>query len=64
MKVACNKCEKVEDADRLKDWLRVKTEHSEFILCPVCEDGFWMAVDSDLPPVVASKQAGEGGQDG
>lgn len=52
MKIACDKCLKVGDAGRLNDWLRVRTDHSEFRLCPNCADGFWMAVDHDLPPVV------------
>lgn len=52
MKIACEKCLKAEDADRLKDWLRVRTDNSEFWLCPDCADGFWMAVDSQLSPVV------------
>lgn len=52
MKIACDKCRKIEDIDRLKDWLKVRTNYSEFWLCPHCADGFWMAVDSKLPPVV------------
>ena len=54
MKIACNKCEKVEDIDRLRneDWLKVSTEHSAYWLCKRCADGFWMAVDRKLPPVV------------
>lgn len=55
MKAACDKCLKVEDSKRLKDWLRVRTDHSEFLLCPHCADGFWMAVDSELPPVVKER---------
>lgn len=57
MKVACSKCEKVIDADHVKrdDWLKVNTEHSTFLLCNHCADGFWMAVDSELPPVVGEK---------
>ena len=55
MKIACDKCLKVEDADRIKDWLRVGTKHSEFILCPDCSQGFWMAVDNLLPPIVSDK---------
>lgn len=59
MKVACSKCETVIDADRMskKDWLKVSTEHSTFLLCKHCQDGFWMAVDSGLPPVVKEKEA-------
>lgn len=41
MRVACDKCLKVEDADRIRDWLGVKTDCSEFLLCPDCLDGFW-----------------------
>ena len=52
MKVACDKCLKLEDADRLKDWLEVSTKKSKYILCPKCADGFWMAVDSQLPSVI------------
>lgn len=55
MKVACNKCLKVEDEDRLKDWLKVSTKYSQFMLCPHCADGFWMAIDSELPPVVKER---------
>lgn len=60
MKIACDKCLIVEDKDRIKDWLKVKTDHSQFILCPVCADGFWMAVDNELPPVVARKRLNHG----
>lgn len=52
MKLACDKCLKVQDADRLKDWLRVSIENTVFNLCPVCAGGIWMAVDSELPPIV------------
>lgn len=54
MKIACDKCEKVIDSERVRheDWLKVSTEHSVFMLCKHCADGFWMAVDSQLPPVV------------
>ena len=55
MKIACDKCFKVEDADKLKDWLKVRTGYSEFWLCPHCADGFWMAVDNSLPPIVKGK---------
>jgi hypothetical protein len=53
MKIACDKCLKVEDADRLskEDWIRVRTDYSEYRLCKTCSEGFWMAVDSNLPPV-------------
>lgn len=57
MKVACDKCLKVEHVDKTKDWLRVSTEYSKFILCPDCEDGFWMAVDSELPPMVKKEES-------
>jgi recombination protein U len=59
MKIACDKCLKVEDADKLEDWLKVRTDHSEFWLCPHCADGFWMAVDNGLPPIVKDKSKAE-----
>jgi len=55
MKIACEKCLKVEDANNLKDWIRVRTDQSEFWLCPHCAEGFWMAVDHNLPPVISDK---------
>jgi uncharacterized protein with PIN domain len=59
MKVACNKCNKIIDADHVKreKWLKVQTECSTFLLCEHCADGFWMAVDSGLPPVIKGKEA-------
>lgn len=57
MKVACDKCLKVENADHIKDWLHVSTEYSKYILCPHCSDGFWMAVDSELPPIVEQEES-------
>ena len=59
MKVACNKCNKVIDADHVKreNWLKVQTDCSTFLLCEHCVDGFWMAVDSALPPVIEDKEA-------
>lgn len=36
MKIACDKCLKIESSDRLKDWLKVRIDHSEFWLCPHC----------------------------
>lgn len=56
MKVACDKCLKVEDEDRLNDWLKVRTEYSTFLLCPHCAAGFWMAIDNNLPPVVETEE--------
>ncbi len=56
MKIACDKCLKVEDKDRIKDWLRVRTDNSEYILCPDCADGFWMAIDHKLPSIVPEEQ--------
>lgn len=41
MKVACDICEKVEDADRASNWLQVNTRCSKFLLCDKCEDKFW-----------------------
>lgn len=52
MKVACEKCLEVEDKDRIKGWLRVRTDNSEYLLCPHCAGGFWMAIDHELPPIV------------
>ena len=62
MKVACNKCHKVIDADyvRRENWLKVSTSNSEFVLCEHCADGFWMAVDNQLPPVVRQPAETEG----
>lgn len=56
MKIACDKCLKAEDADRLKDWLKVRTDSSEYRLCPDCSKGFWMAIDNQLPPIVITKK--------
>jgi hypothetical protein len=56
MKVACDKCLNVDDSDNKRDWLHVRTDHSEYWLCPTCADGFWMAVDSKLPPVVKKEK--------
>lgn len=58
MKVVCDKCLIVEDADHIKDWLRVKTDYTQFLLCPVCADGFWQAVDHKLPHITTSKKEG------
>lgn len=52
MKIACDKCLTVKNTIYTKDWLRVSTENTTYNLCPLCADGFWMAVDSQLPPVV------------
>lgn len=48
MKVACDKCLRVEDADRAKDWLQIRLPGTglEYLLCPNCEDAFWAAVDA------------------
>lgn len=56
MKVACDKCLKVEDMDNMDGWLRVRTDYSEYRLCPDCANGFWMAVDHELPPIVVQKE--------
>lgn len=54
MKIACDKCEKVisQDYARREDWLKVSTENTSYMLCKHCAKGFWMAVDSQLSPVV------------
>ena len=59
MKVACDKCNKVIDADYVKreNWLKVQTDCSTFLLCEHCAEGFWMAVDSAKPPVIEYKEA-------
>lgn len=44
MKVACDICEKIEDADRIKDWLSVRTEVSKYLLCCECEKEFWKMI--------------------
>lgn len=58
MKVACSKCEKVIDADHVnrENWLKVQTDRRTFLLCEHCADGFWMAVDSTLPPVIEDNE--------
>lgn len=56
MKIACDKCLIVESDGYLKEWLRVRTDCSEFRLCPVCADGFWMAVDNKRPPIAVAKE--------
>lgn len=60
MKVVCDKCLKIKDRDEAKKWLKIQVNTNEYeyenldeyILCPSCQDGFWMAVDSELPPVI------------
>lgn len=62
MKIVCNKCEKVEDINRLRNegWLNVSTEHNAYWFCKRCADGFWMAVDNQVPPVVRQPAETEG----
>ena len=54
MKIACDKCHKVADKNEALKWLTVMTfsGHS-YLLCPDCKEGFWMAVDDKLPPIVS-----------
>ena len=47
MKVACDICEKIEDADRVSNWLRVNTSYSQYLLCDKCEDKFWNIFKKD-----------------
>jgi len=55
MKIACDKCLKVKDADN-NDFLKVSTVHSTFFLCKEYEDGFWQSVDSRLPKIQSVKE--------
>lgn len=54
MKVACDKCLKAMPRNATQEWLTIMTVSSgSYCLCPECKEGFWMAVDSNLPPVIA-----------
>lgn len=61
MKIACDKCMEVIDANniKVKDWLRVRTDYTEYRLCPICSDGFWRAVDSELPAIIKQEDKGK-----
>jgi hypothetical protein len=51
MKTVCDKCLRVVEETEGKKWTVVRTNYSQFILCPNCEDGFWHAVDNCYPPI-------------
>ena len=43
MKIACDICEKVIDADNVKteNWLRVEADYLKLNFCKECSDKFW-----------------------
>jgi len=52
MKIVCDKCLKVVEKSEGERWLIITTNYNlDYILCPDCENGFWQAVDNELPPI-------------
>ena len=46
MKIACDICEKVIDADNVKteNWLRVEADYLKLNFCKECSDKFWICL--------------------
>jgi len=54
MKIACDKCLTVKNADLgfPKGWMKVKVNSLDVNLCEICSEGLWQAIDCSYPPVI------------